>query len=286
MTTKSTEKMAIVLAEDRFQDLFKNSLKQWSKEIKFIFKTDNIEQINRKFFDYLLVLWNSENINSGWASWLRNVKCMKRHLFLSRGPFSREAVNFIIELSKERNTKVHILPVEENQQPQKVLDRLGHALANPAGSETILDAWWENKTLVVMSSKFETLKIPLEELLCLRGKTPEETMNFQVDVDGYYIYWPELDVHLGWEQFLQITNPEALLRAQQKSREFNKRYGQAIRKLREKKKLKQSDIEGLDARQVRRIEKGECRVTYSAMDGPRCRCGLFVNHPAGGAWVL
>jgi transcriptional regulator with XRE-family HTH domain len=45
---------------------------------------------------------------------------------------------------------------------------------------------------------------------------------------------------------------------------FNQAYGVAIRKLRREKGLRQSDIEGLTARQVGRIEAGQ-RATLSAL---------------------
>ena len=43
-------------------------------------------------------------------------------------------------------------------------------------------------------------------------------------------------------------------------------YGDAIRRLREQHELRQSDVEGMDERHVRRIEKGESPTTHSALD--------------------
>ena len=42
-------------------------------------------------------------------------------------------------------------------------------------------------------------------------------------------------------------------------------YGDAIRRLRAQHELRQSDVEGLDERHVRRIEKGESPATQSAL---------------------
>ena len=50
--------------------------------------------------------------------------------------------------------------------------------------------------------------------------------------------------------------------ATQSLEEFNVRYGAAIRQLRRDRGLTQSDINGLSAYQIRRIEKGECRASY------------------------
>src|SRR5437764_1000015 len=63
----------------------------------------------------------------------------------------------------------------------------------------------------------------------------------------------------------QVTDPASALRAMQESQEFNARYGQAIRKLRLASGITQAGIRGLTARQVGRIEKGQCRATSSAL---------------------
>jgi hypothetical protein len=60
-------------------------------------------------------------------------------------------------------------------------------------------------------------------------------VQFEIDDDGAYIYWPDLDLHLGWEQLFQIVDPEAARKAQQKSHQFNERYGAAIRRVEKKK---------------------------------------------------
>jgi hypothetical protein len=101
--------------------------------------------------------------------------------------------------------------------------------------------------------------------------------NFEVDPDGSFIHWPDLDVHLGWNQFLQAVDPEELRKAQQRSVDFNVRYGAAIRKVREASGTLQSKVEGLTERQVRRIEQGECRATSAAINELAKAHGLDAN---------
>lgn len=57
---------------------------------------------------------------------------------------------------------------------------------------------------------------------------------------------------------------------------FNKTYGSASRKLRREKGLRQSDVPGLTARQVGRIESGH-RATRSALQKLAAAHGLSVN---------
>ena len=66
-----------------------------------------------------------------------------------------------------------------------------------------------------------------------------------------------------------VQDETALLRAKQRSNEFNRRYGEAIKKLRELHPLTQMNIEdktGLTDRHLRRIEKGETRATSKALE--------------------
>jgi hypothetical protein len=109
-------------------------------------------------------------------------------------------------------------------------------------------------------------------------------LNFEIDADGSFIYWPDLDVHLGWNQFLQAVDPEELRKAQRRSEGFNKRYEAAIRKLREEAGLAQSKVEGLTERQLRRIEQGGMpghdRSAHRAGRGSRHR-GKRLHGEAG-----
>ncbi len=132
----------------------------------------------------------------------------------------------------------------------------------------IIDARWEGDTLLVVSPMrnfFNKLRVPLAKLPVLQGHRREKLENFEIDEDGAFIYWPDLDIHLGWEQFEQAVDPRAYLKAKQQSEAFNKTYGIAVRELREKSELRQSDIKGLTPRQIGRIERGECRATHNAL---------------------
>jgi hypothetical protein len=132
----------------------------------------------------------------------------------------------------------------------------------------ILDAWWEENVFVVVSPSgegFKKLRVPLEKLSALAECPKEVRDNFNIDEDGVFIYWPHIDVHLGWEQFEQAVDEQAYLKAKLQSDEFNRAYGAAIRKSREKHNMLQTGIKGLTSRQIRRIESGKCRATYNAL---------------------
>jgi len=147
----------------------------------------------------------------------------------------------------------------------QLLGRVRRALEDNESKAGIVDAYVAGDFLHVRGPNLRMLQVPIRSVPAFKGRDRDEIRNFEIDADGSFIYWPGLDVHLGWEQFLQIVDPAELRKAQQRSKVFNERFGAAIRSVREKAGIAQSKIEGLTERQVRRIEQGECRATSSAI---------------------
>jgi hypothetical protein len=120
--------------------------------------------------------------------------------------------------------------------------------------------------LHVVSPDFDRLDVPIAEIPNFRNADSSKIQDFEIDEDGSFIYWPGLDLHLGWVQLQQLVNPAAALKASQKSQVFNKRYGKAVQKVRETAGLRPSDISGISEKQLRRIENGDCRLTSNAIE--------------------
>lgn len=144
--------------------------------------------------------------------------------------------------------------------------RLFSGMAHADGPKPIVDAWVDGDNLMLLSPAFTRLAVPLKKLSKLLGTKLEEIEAFEIDEDGRFLFWPHADVHLGWEQFLQIVDPAAALAAKQKSQAFNERYGAAIRALREEHGLKQSDIAGIAERHLRRVEHGEQAASKGTLE--------------------
>jgi hypothetical protein len=144
------------------------------------------------------------------------------------------------------------------------LGRLNAALDSKEFHGRIFDACLEDGILHVTSADFRRLEIPLSKIVPLANVDTETAENFEIDEDGSYLFWPILDLHLGWEQFQQVVDPEAIRRAEQKTHAFNVRYGAAVQDFRLQVGLALSAIPGLSEKQLRRIESGECRLTSNA----------------------
>jgi hypothetical protein len=161
-------------------------------------------------------------------------------------------------------------PKTSRSLPAAVSDRNG-------GRGGIIDAYIIGDRIFVRGPKHRMLHIPIESIGALKGQPEAAVRNFVIDPDGSFLYWPELDVHLGWNQFLYAVDPDELRKAQQRSAGFNERYGAAIRKVREAAGIKQSKIDGLTERQLRRIEQGESRATTAALTALAKAHGLDAN---------
>lgn len=165
----------------------------------------------------------------------------------------------------------------ETEHASIFLERLASILATEDNPDRVFDAKVEGDTLRVIAPDFRRLEVPVSKIPSFENANPAMIEEFEIDKDGSFIYWPRLDVHLGWEQLEQIVNPEAVLKARQKAQDFNIRYGDAVRRMREQAGIRYSDVAGLSEKQLRRLEKGECRLTSNAAEALAAAHGLTAN---------
>ena len=200
-------------------------------------------------------------------------------LFTEPGTHPEQVAQWIRTTNIRAENRLHVVRVDDLEAPQvsELLGRVCSAVSPQQSRGNIVDICLSGDAILVRGPKHRMLHVPVASLSCLKGQPRNVLLNFQIDPDGSFVYWPELDIHLGWNQFLQAVDPEEHKKAQQKSTGFNIRYGAAIRTLREEAKLKQSSIEGLTDRQLRRIEQGECRATSQALTALANAHGLDLN---------
>jgi hypothetical protein len=175
--------------------------------------------------------------------------------------------------------RLHVVQVDDLEAPQasQLLGRICFALGRDGARGNIIDAYLAGDSLLVRGPKHRMLHVPVNSIRALSGQPRAVLRNFLIDPDGSFVHWPDIDVHLGWSQFLQAVDPEEHRKALLRTEGYNRRYGAAIRKLREEARLSQSSIHGLTERQLRRIEQGECRATRAALGSLAKAHGLAVN---------
>jgi hypothetical protein len=155
-----------------------------------------------------------------------------------------------------RNTVVHSDP----SLPRRVLT----AWAHNAQNQLIAKAGVSEDRLFALSCALQPYEVAFDAMAALKRIPVAERANFSVDDDGSYIHWPGPDIHVDLDAIRVAIDPEERAKAQAAKALHDGRYGAAIARLRLASSLKQSDIEGLSERQVRRIEKGE-GTTYEAL---------------------
>lgn len=111
--------------------------------------------------------------------------------------------------------------------------------------------------LSVIDCTLNTWNIPFNVLPELADITLEERSQFEIDEDGSYLYWPSGDVHLDLESLRVCIDEELKDKLNAESIIYDENFGKAIAAVRRKFKIKQSDIDGVSERHVRRIEKGD-----------------------------
>lgn len=197
-------------------------------------------------------------------------------LFLERLPV--EAMpDRLLHLGIRHPHRLHVAADREPELIGALIYRLFSGMAQADGPQPIVDAWVESETLVLLSPTFDRLAILLKDLAKFIGTDREQIEAFEIDEDGRFLFWAHADVHLGWEQLLQIVDPAAAVAAKQRSEKFNQRYGEAIRVLREEHGLKQSEIAGLTERHLRRVEHGEQAASKSTLEALASAHHLALN---------
>ena len=134
--------------------------------------------------------------------------------------------------------------------------RLLTAWAHNAQDQLIAKATVSEDRLFVLSCALKQYEVAFDEMAALKCIPKTERPKLVVDEDGSYVYWPGPDIHIDLDAIRAAKDPKARAKALADKARHDTRYGAAIAKLRLAKGLKQSHIEGLSERQVRRIEKG------------------------------
>lgn len=172
----------------------------------------------------------------------------------------------LLPLNIRNPERIHIAAQRDPASIEDLIFRIFGGLTDSDGSHPIVDAWIENQKLVLLSPTFSRLSIPLEKLARYIGTEKAHVAAFEIDEDGRFLHWPHADVHMGWMQFEQIIDPTAVVKVREKAEKYNKRYGEAIRSMRESQGLKQADIQGITERQLRRVEHGQQTASKTTLE--------------------
>ena len=180
-----------------------------------------------------------------------NVK--KRYILFVPPHYPVEAVGGDLSSLGVDNPRKVLLKLEGNE--ACLLQRLFGIVAR-GRKDAILDAFWDGGGLEVVNARLERLCVPVEQIPGLAGQSEKELRKFEIDPQGSAIYWPGPDVHYDWKHLTWTVDPSLELRKTGKFPDFYKRYGKAVRAVREAQGRRQSDIPGLSTGRSGGLRKG------------------------------
>lgn len=146
-----------------------------------------------------------------------------------------------------------------------VVKRAVIALSRTASWEGIVDAYVMSDLLHVLLGDMTEREFPREELPVLKHASQKVFENFTIDTAGSFLRWPDLDLHMGPPQMLQAVHP-AYLADVEIQRYAMENVSRALHEMRLERGLRQTDIEGLSDRHVRRLENEEIRLGVDAAE--------------------
>ncbi len=155
--------------------------------------------------------------------------------------------------------------------------RIENALRLDATDDLITTAVAFPDKLLVVACNGDSVSVPWSAIRALQKLPVEQRAQFEIEKFGSYLHWPEADIHLDLDGFRTAVTPELREAAKLTLRAHNEMLGAAMRRLRERAGIHQSQIAGVSERQVRRAEKGEVQPrmdTYRALAEAH---GLSVN---------
>jgi hypothetical protein len=122
--------------------------------------------------------------------------------------------------------------------------------------QTIADAYVVGTTLTVVDCTMKRYQLTFADIGLLARIEETERERFEIDEDGSFIYWPSGDVHLNIDMIRDALEPEYRARSLKESATEYKQLGRAIASVRKGRGLRQSDIDGISERHLRRLEQG------------------------------
>lgn len=132
-------------------------------------------------------------------------------------------------------------------------------------------------SLIVMGCDLTTWEIPVKSLPCLAQVPESELSNFEIDVDGSYLYWECADLHVDLEELKAAVDPELKEQLLIANLEYGKSFGKAIATVRKAHKLTQNEIDGISDRHLRRIENQGQQPTLDTLKKLSASHGLDLE---------
>lgn len=154
--------------------------------------------------------------------------------------------------------------------------RVLRAFSIGAEDELIGNATVIEGLLFLIGCSGATYDIPMDQHPVLRRIPKPDRHRFCIAPDGAFVHWPKQDIHLDLGEARIFLDPGEQEKAKARSAQSSEQFGQALVAIRNRQKIRQSDIPGLSERQVRRYEHG-ARVPLQSLRTLAKAHGMQLN---------
>jgi len=147
-------------------------------------------------------------------------------------------------------------------------ERVIQAWADNSQHAMIANAYVTEELLIVRNCALEKLEIPFTDPI-LRDIPLRERNQFEIDEAGSFIHWPSKDIDLDFDALRYVVDPQFKKKLDAQRVLFERKFGQAVKKIRESNNLTQADIEakaGISERQLRRYETEGIKPRVSSLE--------------------
>src|SRR5882724_1612086 len=197
-------------------ELTKDRWRRTSRHVRISNLREGKQTPHRVFIAY------SGDLDDSFIELFRNRATQESRLLIFNEGISTDLLlSKILNLQIRKPERCYVIEVKvgtgKSHASFHALERLLATFESNEEQDRIFDATIEKDILRVVSPKFVRLEVPISKIPQFKTAKSAEVLNFEIDEDGSFVNWPDLDVHLGWRQLQQIINPEAALKASQKS---------------------------------------------------------------------
>lgn len=208
------------------------------------------------------------------------IRSQAKFVLFDSGRSSESLAQALLHLDIRSRERFLAAPAGQNSPPRD-LELVARLIAGFASTEDdeprVATAYVDDGLLVLRSTEFDIMTIPLEMICRDLGGQPEDWEHPEVERLGRYVSWPGRDVDMRWSHLKSVINPTSAVASRQRSDAFNQRYGGAIRSLRRSCGIRQTEVAGLSERNLRRIELGEIRATSTSLEALAQAHGLDLR---------
>jgi len=276
--------------EDRFQMILgapetfqtKSFINNFKKQIKksggieLVATVSDFKALKAKKFNDVFMIVNATALPELTDSdlFIELIKSQKLRIIFVREDLSAELIPQLLHKLTFKTFK-NIFPIGENETilPMRIIRAWGKGIHNDVIARAGVN---EQGELFVLSCGLVRYSLNLfAEYKAFRGKAPGCLRNFEVKSNR--LYWPELDIDIGFENIKYLSDPNYRLKANVEKLRYNKFFGDAIKALRESYNLTQDSIEGVSDKTVREIEKGRAHPNLSTLKKLAAAHGLSFN---------